>query len=87
MIKKNLPKLIITSLVILIPIIIGLILWNKLPEQMPIHWDINGNVDGYSSKTMAVFAMPLFLLLIHWICVFATSADPKKQNIKVVNLD
>ena len=45
MIKKNLPKLIITSLVILIPIIIGLVLWNKLPEQMPIHWDINGNVD------------------------------------------
>lgn len=81
MIKKNLPKLIITSLVILIPIIIGLVLWNKLPEQMPIHWDINGNVDGYSSKTMAVFAMPLFLLFIHWICVFATSADPKKQNI------
>ena len=81
MIKKNLPKLIITSLVILIPIIIGLILWNKLPEQMPIHWDIHGNVDGYSSKTMAVFAMPLFLLFIHWICVFATSADPKKQNI------
>ena len=81
MIKKNLPKLIITSLVILIPIIIGLVLWNKLPEQMPIHWNINGNVDGYSSKTMAVFAMPLFLLFIHWICVFATSADPKKQNI------
>ena len=81
MIKKNLPKLIITSLVTLIPIIIGLILWDKLPEQVPIHWDANGNVDGYSTKIQAVFAMPLVLLAFHWICVLGTSLDPKKQNI------
>ena len=81
MIKKNLPKLIITSLVTLIPIIIGLILWDKLPEQVPIHWDANGNVDGYSTKIQAVFIMPLILVAAHWICVIGTSLDPKKQNI------
>ena len=81
MIKKNLPKLIITSLITLIPIIIGLILWDKLPDQVPIHWDINGNVDGYTIKTQAVFAMPLVLVAFHWICALGTSLDPKKQNI------
>lgn len=81
MIKKNLPKLIITSLVTLIPIVVGLILWNKLPEQVPVHWDINGAVDGYTSKTQAVFLMPLVLVAFHWICVVGTSLDPKKQNI------
>ena len=55
MIKKNLPKLIITSLIILIPIFIGLILWDKLPEQVPVHWNVNGAVDGYATKTQAVF--------------------------------
>ena len=81
MIKKNLGKLIITSLVTLIPMIIGVLLWNKLPDQMPIHWDINGNIDGYSTKAQAVFAMPLVLVAFHWICAVGTSLDPKKKNI------
>ena len=81
MIKKNLPKLIITSLIILIPILIGLILWDKLPDQVPIHWDINGAVDGYANKMQAVFAMPLVLVVFQWICFLGTSLDPKKQNI------
>ena len=81
MIKKNLPKLIITSLITLIPIVIGLILWDKLPEQVPVHWDINGAVDDYATKTQAVFLMPLILVAFHWICLLGTSLDPKKQNI------
>ena len=81
MIKKNLKKLIITSVVILIPVVIGLLLWNKLPEQVPVHWDINGAVDGYATKPQAIFLMPLILVAFHWICVIGTSLDPKKQNI------
>ncbi len=81
MIKKNLPKLIITSLITLIPIVIGLILWDKLPAQVPVHWNINGDVDDYTTKTQAVFVMPLVLVAFHWICVVGTSLDPKKQNI------
>lgn len=81
MIKKNLPKLIITSLITLIPIVIGLILWDKLPEQVPVHWNVNGDVDDYATKTQAVFLMPIVLVAFHWICVVGTSLDPKKQNI------
>ena len=81
MIKKNLPKLIITSVITLIPVVIGLILWNKLPDQVPVHWDINGAVDGYATRTQAVFAMPFVLVAFHWICVLGTLLDPKKQNI------
>ena len=81
MIKKNLPKLIITSLIILIPIFIGLILWDKLPEQVPVHWNVNGAVDGYATKTQAVILLPLVLVAFQWICVLVTLLDPKKQNI------
>ena len=81
MIKKNLPKLIITSLITLIPIVIGLVLWNKLPEQVPVHWNINGDVDDYATKAQAVFLMPLVLAAFQWICVLGTLLDPKKKNI------
>lgn len=81
MIKKNLPKLIITSLITLIPLVIGLILWDKLPDRVPVHWNVNGDVDGFATKAQAVFLMPLVLVAFHWICVLVTLLDPKKQNI------
>ena len=88
MIKENKKKLIITSIIILVPIIIGLILWNKLPDKLPTHWNSAGEIDGWSSKAFAVLGLPGFLFAVHWVCVLASSADPKKQNIegKVLNI-
>ena len=80
MIKQNKKLLILTSLIMLVPIVIGMLLWNKLPEQVPSHWDINGNVDTWSSKTATVFGFPSLLLGIHWVCVIASQADPKYKN-------
>ena len=80
MIKKNLKTLIITSIVLLLPILAGLILWNQLPEQMPTHWNAAGEVDGWSSKPFAVFGLPLILVAAQWLCVLATTTDPKRQN-------
>lgn len=80
MIKENKGKLILTSIITLLPIIIGLVLWNELPDKMPTHWNAEGVVDGWSSKGFTVFGLPLFLLGVHWICTLATGADPKKRN-------
>jgi len=81
MIKRNKGKIIITSLIILIPVIAGLIIWNRLPDQVPVHWNAAGEIDGYAGKAMAVIAMPLFMLLVHLICIAATALDPKNKNI------
>ena len=59
MIKKNWKMLLVTSLAILLPILAGVILWNRLPEQLPIHWNTEGEIDGYSSKAFAVIGFPL----------------------------
>jgi uncharacterized membrane protein len=80
MIKRNKWTLFLTSIITLIPMVIGILLWDKLPEQIPTHWGINGEVDGWSSKAFAVFFFPALLLAIHWICVFASCADPGSKN-------
>ncbi len=80
MIKKNLKILIFTSIVTLLPILAGLILWDKLPDEIATHFNADGVADGFSSKGFAVFGLPLFLLILHWVCVLATSADPKSKN-------
>ena len=80
MIKNNKTALIVTSIVILIPVLIGLLLWNRLPEQVPTHWGIDGEVDGWSSKAVAVFVFPCILLGVHWLCVIVSSIDPGSKN-------
>ena len=88
MINKNLKLLITTSIVILLPIVAGLILWNQLPEQIPTHWNADGEIDGWSNKAFAVFGLPLIMLAAQWLCTLGTGADPKKANHsdKVVQL-
>lgn len=88
MIKKNKWQLIVSSLIILLPIVAGLLIWNDLPEQIATHWGANGEPDGWSSRSFAVLGMPLILLAVHWLCVFVTSRDPKNedQSGKVFNM-
>ena len=80
MIKKNLKILIITSIVILLPVLAGVVLWDTLPEQIPTHWNAAGEIDGWSSKTFAIFGLPLMMLAMHWLCVLGAATDPKKAN-------
>ena len=80
MIKKYWKTLLITSIIILLPIAVGLIFWNRLPEKLPTHWNVSGEIDGWSSKGFAVAGLPLIMLLLQWVCVIATCADPKKSN-------
>jgi len=80
MLKKYKKTLILTTILLLLPMVVGLLLWNRLPEQVPIHWNIEGEVDGWGSRAMLVFFLPLFMIAIQWICIFATAADPKNKQ-------
>lgn len=73
--------MIITSIIILTPIVAGLLLWNQLPAEMATHFGSDGEPDGWSSKEFAVIGLPLFLLAVHWFCAAFTGVDPKKENI------
>lgn len=81
MIKKNLKTIIATAIITLSPIVIGLIMWDKLPEKIVTHFGANGMPDQYSSKAFAVFGLPFVLLGIHLLCILATKLDPKHSNI------
>ena len=81
MLKENKRTLIITSIVTILPILIGVFLWNRLPDVMATHFGINNEANGFSSKVFAVFGLPLLLLALEWFGALVTSHDPKKQNI------
>ena len=80
MLKQYKKSLILTSLLTLLPIPIGLLLWNRFPETMAVHFGITGEADGYASPNFAVFFLPLLMLAFHWLCIFFTARDKGNQG-------
>lgn len=88
MIKQNKVKLLVSSIITLLPILFGVMLWDRLPDRIATHWGANGEANGYSGKAFAVFGVPFLLLAVHWICMFFTAKDVKNkgQNRKVFGM-
>ena len=79
--KMNKKLLLLTSIVILFPILWGVMIWSQLPNQIPIHFNFAGQANSFSSKLLAVIGLPIFLLLVHLFVIFVTSRDPKNQTM------
>ena len=86
--KTNKWKILLSTIATLVPMLVGGILWNKLPESLPIHWNAAGEIDGWASKAFAVFGMPAILAAIGIVCHLVTATDKKNkdQSKKVVSL-
>lgn len=64
-----------------IPVIVGLILYNKLPDMVATHFGADFTPDSYSPKWMTVFGIPGILAVINLFLWFMLEADPKGKSI------
>ena len=78
--KNNKRKLLLSCLVVLLPILVGLLLWNKLPDNMTTHWGADGAADGHGSKAMVVFLPSSILLAVHIFALVITGLDKNIHN-------
>ena len=79
--KRDKRTLILTTLVCLLPMLIGALVYDRLPETMVTHWNVSGEPDGFSSRAFAVFGLPALVAGINLLLYFALNADPKKGNM------
>ena len=79
--KINKKLLLFTSILILLPSLVGCVFWYQLPEKMPTHFNLLGQADGYNHKVFAIFGLPALMLLMHWLLLFLMIKDPKSSNI------
>lgn len=76
----KLKTVLITCGVCLLPMLLGILTYNQLPNQIPIHWNIAGEIDGYASKAIFVFLLPVLMCGVQLLSLFMMSADPKYKN-------
>ena len=75
MFKKNKLSLIISSVVIMLPTVFGLIFYDALGKGMG---DYAGKSVG--GRGFVVFALPIILLFTHWLCIIITSLDKRSAE-------
>jgi uncharacterized membrane protein len=72
---------IIAIIMIALALLAGALLWDRLPDQMASHWNVNDQVNGYMSKFWGVFLMPLITLGMLVLFLVIPGIDPLKANI------
>ena len=86
--KISKRTLIITSLVTLVPMLVGICLWDQLPDVMATHFGFDNEPNGWTSKAFTVFGIPSVLVLLQLVAVYTTSKDPRKvfHNNTLMNI-
>lgn len=78
--KKNKKTLILSVIICLLPMVLGIAFYNRLPEQMLIHFTVNDVPDNYAPKNFALFGIPIIMAIIQAICLIFTSKVNKLKN-------
>ncbi len=63
----------------ILPTLMVLVVYNKLPAQVPMEWGIAGDVVRYDDKYKLFFVAGLNIIIGIWIPILP-KIDPKKQN-------
>lgn len=71
--------------IVLLPFIYLAFLWNQLPKTIPVHWNINGEIDRYGNKTELLLIPILLPLLTYLIFLVIPKIDPKNKLNKMGN--
>lgn len=75
-------SLIITCLICLLPILLGIALWDKLPDTMAIHFNINNEPDNFATKEFVVFGLPVLMAFIQVFCCFINDINSHKHGMR-----
>lgn len=73
--KKELPSL---GIAILPLLYLGSV-WNSLPETVPIHWNLEGDIDNWGSKYTLIGLVFLMPILTYILMLVVPKIDPKKR--------
>lgn len=78
---KNEKKIIrIMWVIAILPLIVTIVMFNRLPQQIPMHWDFQGQVDSWYPKFPGAFILPAIAIIITAMVSIVPKLDPKREN-------
>ena len=71
----------IALLIVIIPFLVLPFIWNQAPDQIPMQWGMDGEVNWYGSKTMGLLVIPIINVFLYLLFVVLPKIDPKQTGL------
>jgi len=68
--------------IVILSFAIAVYLYPMMPDRVASHWNVQGQVDGYTDKFWGLFIMPLVSIALLLLFVAIPRIDPLKENIQ-----
>ena len=72
--KNNRQELILASALMLLPVLYAIYFYQRLPENMAIHFDLSGKGNAFLPKFLVVSAFPIVMMLLEVMIYWSTVA-------------
>lgn len=67
--------------IVMAGLLLGAVLvYPHLPEQVPSHWNIQGEVDDYQGRFFGAFFFPLMIVGLYLLMLVLPVIDPRREN-------
>ncbi len=66
--------------VVILMFIVAAILYPRLPENIPIHWGMEGQPDEWGAKMWAIWIIPGISLILLFLFPLLAKIDPRRKN-------
>lgn len=63
----------------LLPLLFTLLVYSRLPNQIPLHWNAAGEIDGWGPRYSALW-QPLMTIGTNFLFLILPKIDPKRKN-------
>jgi uncharacterized membrane protein len=54
--------------------------WPHVPERLPVHWNLQGEVDRWGGKFEGLFLLPIVTLGLYFLLLIVPLIDPGRGN-------
>lgn len=61
-------------------VLASIIVYPYLPDKVPGHWNIHGQVDAYYPRSFGAFFAPFLTIAIYLLMLFIPLLDPRRDN-------
>ena len=80
--KQNVLMEFLPAIFFVLMIVIAIILYPIMPDNVPVHWNAAGQADNFGSKNTALFLIPGIYLLLMALLLILPAIDVYKENIR-----
>jgi immunity protein, SdpI family len=60
--------------------ILAAVRWGAVPDQIPVHWNAAGEVDGYGGKFVGLLLVPIITAALYPLLKYLPRIDPARRN-------